>query len=200
MAFLRAGWRKLTEWLNSISGFFDKLHWESPFLFWLLIGVLFLIFLLLVSHMAWTVIRLVREGAPGKEDEEEKSAEKRREARRLLDESAALAARARYSEALRSLFLALLRVLSETRYAPAPAGWTNHEIINALEAPPEIRDRLHRVAEAFDHGWYGRKRLAADIYGSCRKTVLEFMSGLEKKSRGGRRKIKPRASTTAQEE
>ena len=186
VSFLKTAARKLTEWLNSISGFFDNLHWESPVLFWLLLGALVLVLVLLLSHMGWTVVRTLKESARRTKDEDASPPEGKREVRRLLKESAALAARARYSEALRNLFLALLRALSETRYAAAPAGWTNHEIINALEAPPEIRDRLHRVAEAFDHGWYGRKRLAAEIYSSCRETVLEFMRTVEKKKRAGR--------------
>jgi len=166
-------------YFRALQDFFASLYIQSPLLFWLTVCGIILCSLLLLYHTTRMVLRALRaeplRTAPGPEH----SGGRRREAQMLLEKSGALAGEGRYGEAVRYLFLALLRALSETRYRTVPAGWTNHEIIAALEVPAELRGRLIDVVEAFDHGWYGREEVASDLYVRCRGAVVDFLRAIE---------------------
>jgi hypothetical protein len=84
-----------------------------------------------------------------------------------LEEASELAARGRYRDALRSLYLATLVALDRRRLIVFDPTLTNWQYIRQMPVGEE-RTLFHEFTRLFDHKWYGEEPTSEGDFATCR--------------------------------
>jgi Domain of unknown function (DUF4129) len=166
--------RLLIEAMHAIQDFFRWLYLMSPILAYLFIAVLSISAALLIGHIVWTIVMVIRGG--------------RRQA--LLDDAlssrrtdpaelAAEAERARREEdyilGVRLLFRACLTLLEEREGKKFRPGATNREHLARYRQTP-VYDWLSRFVWVIDSKWYGSEACLPADFAACHEAYLKISS------------------------
>ena len=103
-----AAWQAVFEALANLDAWFDALRIESPALFWILMGGLLLVAVLLLLHAGWTLRAALRAAPPSEREPRERAP-----VADLLLEAERLAGRGAFLDAARHVQLATLEALLE---------------------------------------------------------------------------------------
>lgn len=147
-------WSRLAEWLHDVEVGLLK---ANPVLFWIVASGMVLLLIILVGHMAWTVV-VARRGPRRVRDPDDLAAALRHVDPAPFREAAvAHAAAGRFDEAVRDLYVALLLTLDRRgslRYAPHKA-LLDYRMETSKD--PDARAVLGRFAVAYPPGSFGRR-------------------------------------------
>jgi hypothetical protein len=168
-------------WLESLAEFFawlGKLHGAAPGLYWLLLGSLLVLLVLLLVRVASALRRAVTR--VGRATREEAAAQERR--RRSLacrEEAGRLAGAGEFTEAVRYLFLALLYRFDESGRVLFQRALTNREYLDLFSGRPRIQADLRTYVEVLDDHWYGQRPADRGTFDRCQALFreLEGMTG-----------------------
>jgi len=122
----------------------------------------------LLAHITYTVARALRTaGKPGAA-----KAKVIREGPKTPDDlrrqAEGLASRGDYREAVRLLYVALIRGLQLKGVLPRTSAHTNWEHLHQLRARPDLVAVVRPFTETFDAKWYGRRPAEAADVDRCR--------------------------------
>jgi hypothetical protein len=166
--------RLLIEILGRFRDFFEWLYQMSPVLAWLLIAALVITVVMLIGHILWTIVMVVRGGRRQALLDDELAGRKIDPA-----ELAAEAERARRDEnyilGVRLLFRACLGVLEEREGKRFRPGSTNREHLARYRQTP-IYEWLSRFVWVIDSKWYGSQACLAADFAACHEAYDKICS------------------------
>ncbi len=175
------------------------LHATSPFIFWTIFVLLFLVLIALLIHIGWTVsLAFLRTTASGPEPSEKEGEARRRRSLEILDEARGLAAAGLRREALRALLLAILALAEERRILRIARGWTHREIASRLSVPPHLRGDLFALERSVEAAWYGSVEVTDVDYQRCEETAQRLLRNFATRPAGEHPSTSASAATLAQ--
>jgi hypothetical protein len=155
-----ASWRSKTspEWI--IRWLLNLLN-ENPVLFWLIVGTMLLMLVLIVGHVAWTIRRgLITRPADGPGGGPDA-------ARSFVDDATALAARGRYLDAARAVQLGTIELLVRAGRIRLGRGDANRVLRRRLgEARIDdgLRDDLVASIASLERRWFRDREEDEELY------------------------------------
>jgi len=163
----------IIEWLNQLLG----LHDSAPGLYWLVLIASFLIFALLVAHIAWTISIALRAPIPAptppfKEDSANPIADAER-----------MAAAGSYLEAAHLLMIASFRTLAERFVIELQPDRSNLWIRRALQGSnleKRLAQRVIELIERTERHWFGDRDSKSEIYTEWRAAFDELAQAITK--------------------
>jgi hypothetical protein len=151
---------------RAIQRWFDWLLGMSPILAWGIVLALVISVCLLIGHMAWTVMAVVR-GDRRALDSLAELARRKVDPAELAREADDAGARGNYILAVRLLYRACLARLEQTEERPFRPGATNREHLNRYRATP-LYEWLARLVSIIDLKWYGSEPCLASDFAESR--------------------------------
>jgi hypothetical protein len=163
--------RHLDEFFKMLAG----LSSAAPVLYWVLVVGLSLILILLLTHIAYTIYRVVTFSSPD-------SIDARRAARLHRSSEYAALARSRadagdYTEAIRHLFLALVFRFDERGRVVLRPAVTNREYLHQLGDQANVQRELAFFVDTLDDHWYGQRPAHAAQYEQCQSLYQRLVAG-----------------------
>jgi hypothetical protein len=146
---------KYLRWFLEIIDWFDTLRTTSPGIYWLVLGVLLLVLVLLVAHISWAISRALRESVEAGE-----AMEPPPPVDFLLD-SRRLAHRGHYLEAAHRLLLATLQHSARAGMIQLRPEDTNRKLRGCLdraELPEGLRRELLALMVETERVWFRDRR------------------------------------------
>ncbi len=158
-------WRFLMRALDAISDFFHWLEKMSPVLAWAFIIGLVAVLVLLVGHIIWTIVMIVRgdRRAPAVSDS---PARRKLTAAELARQAEAARAAGDMILGVRLLFRACLAHLEQREGKTFRPGATNHEHLNRYRQTP-VYDCLAQFVWVIDSKWYGSEPCVPADFSAC---------------------------------
>jgi hypothetical protein len=169
--FLHRLW---VEFIDIFRVFFLWLYKMSPLLAWIFVGVLVFTLLLLVGHIVWTIVMVLRRGrgeatlADGLMTQDVDPAE-------LVKQAEAARADENYILGIRLLFRACLVLLEQREGRKFRLGATNREHLNRYRQTP-VYDWLARFVWVIDSKWYGSEACLPADFASCHEAYEHINS------------------------
>jgi hypothetical protein len=160
--WLRLQVRRLLERLGG-------LHQTNYALFLVSVSVLVAVLLALLAHITYTLVRALRRPSgerSGPARPAPSPPQSPEDLRRQADE---LAARGEFREAVRALYLALLRSLQLKGVLPRTRSQTNAENLRALRGCLTLLASVQPFTETYDSRWYGRRPAGPEDVARCRE-------------------------------
>jgi len=145
------------------------LHQTNYALFLVSVIVGSAVLLALLAHIAYTLVRALRRSgrpAAGTDGAPRERPQTPDDLRRRADE---LAERGEFREAVRALFLALIRSLQLKGLLPRSGSQTNAENLRRLRDHVGLVAVVRPFTETFDSRWYGRRPTSAQDVSRCRE-------------------------------
>ncbi len=172
-------WKILRWILTPFRWLFDQMEGLPDALRWVIVAVLFVLLVLLVTHIVWTFVNAVR-GGPRRKFV---LASREKEILPSEYETAAAEAEAKgdYIGAVRWLFLACLLRIERAEEKPIRRGITNRELLRRYGKSP-LFDPLSRFVETIDSKWYGHDICEEDDYVICRQEHSRICEIIERRS------------------
>jgi len=162
-------WALLNRFFGAVSGafraFFEWLYRMSPVLAWLLVGVLVFTVLILVAHIAWTIVMVVRRGRQEGLLEDDLAAKMVNPAE-LARQAELARAEGNYILGVRLLFRACLTLLEHREGKRFRPGATNREHLNRYRQT-DMYDWLARFVWVIDSKWYGSQACLPADFAAC---------------------------------
>jgi hypothetical protein len=163
--------RRMVELLHSL---FDRLYDMSPLLAYGLFLALVISLFLLVGHMSWTVMTVVR-GDRRSLDLLADATRRQVDPAQLAREADDAGARGNYILGVRLLYRACLARLEQAEEKPFRPGATNREHLNRYRSTP-LYDGLSRLVSMIDLKWYGDEPCLASDFAECRDAYERISS------------------------
>jgi hypothetical protein len=151
---------------GALHDWFVLLYGMSPILAIGMTLALILCVCLLLGHMGWTLVAVVRRDRRGLDALAELSSRKIDPAE-LAREADDAGARGNYILGVRLLYRASLARLEQAEEKPFRPGATNREHLNRYRATP-LYDWLARLVSIIDLKWYGSEPCLATDFAECR--------------------------------
>jgi hypothetical protein len=159
-------WVQLVKLINRFFGWLNGLGDSSPALFWLLLTGLVIVLILLVSHIAWSVVKVLR--LPGHiSPEDDLKGRRGRLSSACREEAARHAAAGNFTEAIRFLFLALVYRFDESGRVSFQKAYTNREYLTHFGDRPSLYRDLKVFVDTLDDNWYGQRSTERERYENC---------------------------------
>jgi Domain of unknown function (DUF4129) len=155
------------EVLGAFRAFFEWLYQMSPLLAWLFVAALVFTLLLLVGHILWTIVMVIRRDrrqtalADALSNQKVNPAELARQAEAARD-------RGEYILGVRLLFRACLALLEQREGRTFRPGATNREYLLRYRQTP-LYDWLARFVWMIDSKWYGSAACLPADFAACRE-------------------------------
>jgi len=166
------GSRDLRQWLLlRLRRLFDRLgglHETNYALFVVAVTVGSVLLIGLLAHIIYTMSRALRGAGRPPGGPSQFAPARAKTADDLRREADALAARGEFREAIRALYLALIRALQARGLLSRATSRTNWEHLRQLHAHPQLTAVLQPFTETFDAKWYGQRPANADEVERCR--------------------------------
>jgi len=160
--FLHRLW---VEFISIFRNFFLWLYKMSPVLAWLFIGVLVITLLLLVGHIVWTIVMVLR-GKRGEAALADSLTSDNINPEQLVKQAEAARADGNYILGIRLLFRACLVLLEQREGRKFRLGATNREHLNRYRQTP-LYDWLAQFVWAIDSKWYGSEACLPADFAAC---------------------------------
>jgi hypothetical protein len=149
------------EWILELLDRFNALRFSAPGLFWLILGVMLGVLVLLVAHMSWAISRALRDsGGLEKVGEPPTPLDFSSDARRLAADGC-------YLEAAHRLLLATLQHLARGGLIELRPEDTNRRLRTRLEEarlPGALRRELATLMGETERLWFRDRRDDRDLY------------------------------------
>ncbi len=165
--------RSLSQWLalqlRRLFARLGGLHETNYALFLVSVIVGSAILLALLSHIGYSLARALRRAqasSPGPTRPVRRRPQTPDDLRR---EAEALAGQGLYREAVRSLYLALIRSLQLRGLLPHAASQTNAEHLHLLRDRASLIAAIRPFTGTYDSRWYGQRPASADDVSRCRE-------------------------------
>lgn len=160
-------------WREHFSNQFVALHDMAPALYWTITGLGLLIVVLLLYHIYLTMRSAFGRGprARGRRRREAR-AEVHADPETLLAEADRAAAEGNLPEALRRLYLALIRRLDRLGTLRYDRAFTNQDYLRQVRSAETVHGPLASLTSAAERVWYGRQGLDTAQYARCRELAM----------------------------
>lgn len=172
-------WHSTQVWYNEhLARYFERLHDVSPFLYWTIVAVAVAAVALLLYHVILTLkgafgtlpkARGARPSAAGESFQTDPAA--------LLAEADAAAAGGDFEQALRHLYLALIRNLDRHGLLRYDRSRTNYEYLREVRALAAVAGPLATLTAQVEAVWYGEQPAQLAYYQRCRDLALAAWQG-----------------------
>ena len=160
------------DWLRWLVGWFGEDHPVLRVLLWGLLAAAVLLLLWLLARWLWPALR--DRGAAGSDPAQDERLVEEAEARALLSEADALAARGRFSQAAHLLLFRSLEDVEARRPGLLRPALTSRDI-SALPAIPERpRGAFARIAMLVEKSLFARRELDETEWRDCRAAYETF--------------------------
>jgi|SRR5580704_556340 hypothetical protein len=169
--FLHRLW---VEFISIFRNFFLWLYQMSPVLAWLFIGVLVITLLLLVGHIAWTIVMVVR-GNRHEAALADSLTSQDINPEQLVKQAEAARAEGNFILGVRLLFRACLVLLEQREGRKFRLGATNREHLNRYRQTP-LYDWLARFVWVIDSKWYGSEACLPADFAACHEAYERINS------------------------
>jgi hypothetical protein len=153
------------EILGSFQTFFEWLYHISPVLAWLFVAALVVTLVLLVAHIVWTIVMVVRRGRREKALEDALSVQKVNPAE-LARQAESARDQGNYILGVRLLFRACLAELEQREGRTFRLGATNREHLNRYRQT-SLYDSLAQLVWVIDAKWYGSQACLPADFAAC---------------------------------
>jgi hypothetical protein len=160
--------------LDTIRRWFNLLYEMSPLLALAIVVAMVICLLLLLGHILWTLVAVVRRDQRGPDALADLSRRKVDPAE-LAQEADDAGARGNYILAVRLLYRACLARLEQAEEKPFRPGATNHEHLTRYRATP-FYDWLARLVSIIDLKWYGEEPCLASDFAESRDAYERITS------------------------
>ncbi len=158
-------WLQIARILGRLGGLHETNY--GLFLFALITGIAVLIPIL--AHITYTVVQFLRRrGVGGEGPGDAAPAAAPTSPSDLVRQAEAHAGAGRYREAVRSLYLAMIRELQVRGLLPRTASQTNWEHLAQLRSAPNVSAYVRPFTQVFDEKWYGGRPSSAEDVAQCR--------------------------------
>jgi hypothetical protein len=171
---IAAFWDLVRRVLDLLHSLFDRLYDMSPLLAYGLTLALIISLVLLVGHMSWTVMTVVR-GDRRSLDLLAEATRRKVDPAQLAHEADDAGARGNYILGVRLLYRACLAQLEQAEEKPFRPGATNREHLNRYRSTP-LYDGLNRLVSMIDLKWYGDEPCLASDFAECRDAYERISS------------------------
>jgi Domain of unknown function (DUF4129) len=159
-------WAVIRSVMELIRDWFDWLYEMSPILAVTLVVGLVISLCLLLGHIVWTTVAVVRRDRRAVDALAELSGRKVDPAE-LAREADAASAGGNYILGVRLLYRACLVRLEQAEEKPFRPGATNHEHLSRYRTTP-VYNWLDRLVSTIDSKWYGAEPCLASDFAECR--------------------------------
>ncbi|MBM3473551.1 MAG: DUF4129 domain-containing protein [Armatimonadetes bacterium] len=164
----RAAMRRLLLRLQRLFARLGGLQQTNYGAFLVSVIVLSVLLIGLLAHITYTITRALRSAGRARGGPAPPPPARAKSADELRREAEALAARGEFREAIRSLYVALIRALQARGVLSRAASRTNWEYVRQLDTHPQVAAVLQPFTETFDAKWYGRRPASAEEMERCR--------------------------------
>lgn len=150
--------------------FFDwlgDLYFNDPFLYYVLLTSCLVLLVLLISHIVWTVVRVMSFSRRHGSTEETPEARRQRLSAEHLAEARRRADQGDFTEAIRFLFLSLVHRFDESGQVGLRQDLTNREYLALFNHREAVQSRLRVFVDTLDENWYGQHPTARIQYEDC---------------------------------
>ncbi|MEN6644059.1 MAG: DUF4129 domain-containing protein [Armatimonadia bacterium] len=171
---LREAWERFQRWWREhFSDQFVALHDMAPALYWTITGFGLLIVVLLLYHIYLTMRSAFGRGPRAQvRRRREGGAEVHADPETLLAEADRAAAEGNLPEALRRLYLALIRRLDRLGALRYDRAFTNQDYLRQVRGAGPVHGPLSALTAAAERVWYGRQGLDSAQYARCRELAM----------------------------
>jgi hypothetical protein len=144
------------------------LHETNHALFVVAVTVGCLLVVVLLGHIAYTLVRALRKPGGPRSGPGRVVRERPRTPEELCREADELAERGEFRQAVRSFYLALTRSLQLAGLLPRSTSQTNWERVQHLRDHAALVAIVQPFTEVFDAKWYGQRPASAEDVERCR--------------------------------
>ena len=177
--YLYRFWHAFQIWYNDhLARYFERLHDVSPFIYWAIVAVAAAAVGLLLYHLLLTLrgafgtlprSRGAGPNAPGESLLADPAA--------LLAQADAAAAGGDFEQALRHLYLALIRNLDRHDLVRYDRSRTNYEYLRQVRGQEAVAGPLAALTAQAEAVWYGEQPVHQAYYQRCRDLALAAWQG-----------------------
>jgi hypothetical protein len=157
---------QIAKWLGELLQWLGGLHEKAPVLYWVLLVGCLVALVLLLTHIGWTVRRVLFTGARLLEADEPER-QRSRLSRTYWEEANRAAAAMDFTEAIRFLFLSLVYRFDESGRVNFQQAYTNREYLALFADRPPVHDPLKVFVDTLDDYWYGLRATDRRQYEEC---------------------------------
>jgi hypothetical protein len=168
---MRGGGGSLRDLLLRLRRLLERLgglHETNHALFIVAVTVGCLLLVVLLGHIAYTLVRALRKPGGPRSGPDRVVRERPKTPAELCREAEELAARGEFREAVRSFYLALTRSLQLAGLLPRTTSQTNWERVQHLRDHAVLLAIVQPFTEVFDAKWYGQRPASAEDVERCR--------------------------------
>jgi len=171
---LREAWERFQQWWREhFSDQFVALHDMAPALYWTITGFGLLIVVLLLYHIYLTMRSAFGRGPRAQvRRRREGGAEVHADPETLLAEADRAAAEGNLPEALRRLYLALIRRLDRLGALRYDRAFTNQDYLRQVRGAEPLHGPLSVLTATAERVWYGRQGMNSAQYARCRELAM----------------------------
>lgn len=172
-------WHAFQTWYEEhVSRHVERLHDVSPVIYWTIVAVVAGAIIILLYHIILTIRsafgttpsrRQAANGSSGEALETEPGA--------LLKEADAAAAGGDFEQALRHLYLALIRNLDRHDLVRYDRSRTNYEYLREVRGQQDVAGPLAALTAQAEAVWYGEQPVELSYYRQCRDLALAAWQG-----------------------
>jgi hypothetical protein len=159
-------WQRLLQYIGDFIEWLRGLQTTAPALFWLIIISLIVLLVLVLTHMTWTVAKVL--GLSDRPARAEDQKEKRSRLSAIYrQEAARRAEQGDFTEAIRFLFLSLVYRFDEAGRVSFQKAYTNREYLTLFHDRPAVQHDLAVFVDTLDDHWYGQRPTDRGRYENC---------------------------------
>jgi hypothetical protein len=171
-------WHAFQTWYDEhVSRHFERLHDVSPVVYWTIVAVVAGAIVILLYHIILTIrsafgtmpARRSAGGASGQTLETDPAT--------LLRDADAAAASGDFEQALRHLYLALIRNLDRHDLVRYDRSRTNYEYLREVRGQQDVAKPLAALTAQAEAVWYGEEPVELSYYQQCRALALAAWQG-----------------------
>lgn len=156
----------ISQWLGDFFHWLGSLQDANPVLYWILLLSLSALLALLITHLTWTIRRVLFVGEGARKLALEK------QQRLHLSQEYLQAARQRagegdFTEAIRCLFLSLIYYFDESGRIHFQDSYTNREYLALFTDRQPVHDALAVFVDVLDDYWYGQRPADRRQFDEC---------------------------------
>lgn len=165
-------------WREHFAPYVDALYEKRPFIYWTIVAVGALAAAFLLYHILHTVRSAFGRSGRGRHSRGElPPTVLQTDPERLLKQADEAAANGDFPEALRRLYLALIRNLDRHGLVRFDRSRTNYEYVRQLRAHDTVAVLFADLTGRAERVWYGDETLAPVDYEQCRALALAAWQG-----------------------
>jgi hypothetical protein len=163
----RGNWLlRLGQWLSDLFRWLGELSDTDPVLYWVLLVGCLVLLVLLLTHIGWTVRRVLFV-TPRLAGWDGGASQRSQLSRTYWEEARRRADALDFTEAIRFLFLSLVYRFDESGRVNYQQAYTNREYLALFAYRPPVHDQLKVLVDTLDDYWYGLRSTDRRLYEEC---------------------------------